>query len=116
MEEKILTCINCPVGCEINVLSDESGFKITEYGCKIGLEYAKDEISDPRRIITSIIFTGKTPLSVKSDKGIKKDLIFPCLREIHSVRLSGDVKAGDVIIKNILGSGANIIATKDFLV
>jgi len=114
MGEMKITCINCPVGCEMDVASDERGIKITGHGCKIGLSYAKDEIDDPKRVITTIIYTGKIPLSVKSDRGIGKNLIFPCLEEIYRVKLCKNVRAGDVIIENILGSGANIVATKDY--
>jgi len=114
MDEIKITCINCPVGCEISAAYGEKDVKISGYGCKIGLSYAKDEIDDPKRVITTIIYTGKIPLSVKSDRGVRKDLIFPCLEQIYRVKLCADVKAGDVIIENILGSGANIVATKDY--
>jgi CxxC motif-containing protein len=34
--------------------------------------------------------------------------------EINRVRLSGDVKIGDIVIENLLGTGANLVATANF--
>ena len=50
---------------------------------------------------------------VKSDKPVPKDMLFDCMKEINSVCVEAPVKIGQVIIENILGTGANIVATNN---
>ena len=118
--EKIrnLTCIVCPRGCEMEITLDESGAPISVKGnaCKRGEAYANDECTHPRRTVTStVMHECGTPVAVKTDRAIPKELIFEAMVEINRVRLSGDVKIGDIVIENLLGTGANLVATANFV-
>ncbi len=114
---KTITCILCPNGCEIEVEYYAGGIKrLSGNLCERGEEYAKKEIYSPERGLTTTVLlnNGETPLiSVKTSKPIPKEKIFNILDEVSKVRVDAPVKIGDVIIKNVLGTGADIVATKN---
>ena len=109
-----VTCILCPIGCEIRVnikdLSIIDGAK-----CKRGIEYSKNEIINPKRTITTSILVknGDLPLvSVKTSKPIPKNKIFKILEIIKKKSVDAPIKIGEIIIENILDTGSDIVATK----
>ena len=114
--ERILTCIVCPKGCELRVTLDEGG-KITDvsgYTCKRGLAYAEAECTHPTRTVTSTVrCEGGAVLPVKTSAPIPKELIFAAMKEINSALAKNDAVIGDVIIRDILGTGADVVATAD---
>lgn len=116
METRELTCIGCPIGCALSANIHEDNIKIKGNLCKKGIEYGLSECTDPRRVITTSIKVkldnGTTKmLSVKTSRDIPKNRIFECLNEIKKVNITGNFKIGDVVIKNILGIGVDILAT-----
>lgn len=110
-----LTCIVCPKGCQLTVeLEGKEIISISGHTCKRGEEYAKTECIAPMRTITStaaIIGGGVVP--VKTDRTIPKELMFECMAEINKARVSPDAKLGDVVIENVLGTGANVVTTRN---
>jgi CxxC motif-containing protein len=116
MTKKTVTCICCPLGCRITV--DFKGNKIKTVGqqCKQGETYAIQEVKDPRRVLTTTIRIndGKRPmLPVRSEKEIQKKLIKKCVKKLSKMKVKAPVKCGEVICKNILDTGVNIIATRN---
>jgi CxxC motif-containing protein len=112
-----LTCINCPMGCHlVATLDDRTGEVTAVQGntCARGAAYARSECTHPTRMVTAAIFMGKgeLPLSVRTDRPIPKDRIFDCLKAIYAVRPQRPVALGQVILPNVLGTGADIIATR----
>lgn len=117
MNEKEITCIVCPIGCNILVKTDGKKFELVEGNkCKSGIDYAKSEALDPRRMLTSsvLVKNGIWPLvSVKTNNPVPKDKIFKVISEIKKVDIEAPVKIGQTIIKNVLNTGIDIIATKN---
>ena len=115
MREKIITCITCPIGCDIVVRGEDRIVSHLEGNqCKRGEEYARNEFSHPVRILTSIVKVSgaDVPLvPVRSDKPIPLELFMQCMEKIKSVTVAAPVLRYDVIIPNILGTDANILAT-----
>ncbi len=118
-KEKIveMTCIVCPIGCSLKVKIGKNGEFISVSGnkCPRGAQYAKQEITDPRRVLpTSVkIINGELPLlSVRTDGPIPKRLIFDVMKIVKKIEVKAPVKRGDVIMKNILNTGVNLIATR----
>lgn len=102
-----LICIKCPKGCELTIEKDN----ITGYTCPRGLDYAKEELTCPKRIVTALAkVKGGLVVPVKTDKEVPKDKIFNVLEEISKLSLK-NVKIGDIVIKDCLGTGANIVVT-----
>lgn len=114
MEDVRMTCINCPLGCSLEVFVNGEDIEVRGNKCKRGMEYGINEIKDPRRILTSTmrLAGGDKPLvCVKTDREIPKKLIFEAMEVINQMTITAPVKAGDILIKNILGTGSNIVAS-----
>lgn len=116
MDEKTITCIVCPIGCKILVKSDGNSFEVVDGNkCKRGIEYARSEVLDPRRVLTSsiLVMSGEWPLvSVKTTKPVPKDNIVLVLKEIQNASVDAPVGIGDVLIKNVCKLDLDVVATK----
>jgi len=116
MAKKEITCIVCPIGCKILVKTDKNKFEAVDgFKCKRGVEYARSEALDPRRMLTTsvLVTNGEWPLvSVKSSKPVSKDKLFSVLKEIKKTDVKAPVKSGQILIKNVANTGINIVATK----
>ena len=117
--ERNITCIVCPIGCKILIKTDGTQFEIVEGNkCKRGIEYARSEALDPRRMLTTSVLVndGEWPLaSVKSSKPVPKEKLFSVLKEIGGTAVKAPVKSGQIIIKNTANTGIDIVATKTVL-
>ena len=112
--EKQLICICCPKGCHLNV--DAENGSVTGNGCKRGIEYGINEVTNPVRVVTSTVkvSNGELPVvTVKTRNPIPKELNFKCMEEINKTVVEAPVKIGDIIIKNVLETGVDIIATRN---
>ncbi len=112
---KDMTCVACPLGCSITVeYEGKEVFSVTGNTCKRGDAYARTEIVNPTRSLTSTVKVtgGAHPVvPVKSDKPIPKSMMFEAMREINAVTAEAPITIGQVIIPNILDTGADIVAT-----
>ena len=112
-----IVCVQCPMGCKLKITMDEENkiSDISGYTCERGKQYAVQEITDPKRIIPSSIkvVNGELPLvSVKTDRPVSKKLISEIMLIIKKSAVTAPVKVGQVLVKNILGTGADIVATR----
>lgn len=111
-----VTCIRCPLGCAITVDVAPDGAAVYREGasCARGREYAVAEVTAPvRSIATTINVPGcGEPLSVKTADPIPKPLIADAVRAVKAVRVELPVRAGDVILPDVCGTGVPAIATK----
>jgi CxxC motif-containing protein len=118
VEIKNMTCIVCPFGCKLQVRPldvDGMEFDIKGNKCPKGLDYAVKELRNPTRVITSTVkikYAHLNRLPVRTSEAIAKNLMFKCMKKLDFVEVKSPVKAGDVIIRDILGTGINIIATR----
>ena len=113
---KKVVCILCPKGCEMTVTGEGDDIKVNGNKCDKGIDFAKKESFSPERTLTSTVHISggiHTMLPVKTSTAIPKDLMAEAVELIGRAEVSSPVKAGDVIIANILGTGADIIATRD---
>lgn len=110
-----LVCINCPVGCRLQVtLQDGQVIAVAGNQCKRGEKYARQECVDPRRVVTAVIPVQgcTTPLSVKTRAPIPKDKVFACMKELGTLKICAPILMGDVVKSNICGTEVDVIATK----
>ncbi len=116
MKEEKIICISCPIGCHLTVTID--GDKVTEVKgnkCIRGQKYAEKECTHPERTVTTTVRLKDGTLAmlpVKTSTTIPKELIFTCAEALKDVVAEAPVKVGDIIVKNILGTGADIVATR----
>lgn len=117
MAKRSLICISCPMGCPLQVeLNGLEIISITGQTCKRGEVYARKEVTNPTRIVTSTVkVEGGTVgmVSVKTGEDIPKDKVFDCVRALKGVIVRSPVQIGDVIVRDIAGTGVDIVATKD---
>ncbi len=117
VEKKKLICVSCPVGCELTVTLDNGEIQNVEgNACKLGVDYAHQELFDPRRMVATTVKVknGYHPLvPVYTEKPVPKPKIFEILAEIRKVEIDAPVKVNQVIIENVLDTGINVIASRD---
>lgn len=111
--ERKLTCIICPLGCELTVQTeDKKVLDVKGNTCPRGKVYAENECTNPQRTITSTVKCNDGSLvSVKTDKPIPKEKMAGCMQIINSAVATLPVSIGDVIIEDVFGS--NIVATQN---
>lgn len=116
MDIRELTCIGCPLGCNLTVAVDGEEITVSGNNCPNGEKYAKNEVTNPTRIVTSTIkvFGGSIErVSCKTASPIPKAKIFACMDEIKKAHVNAPVKIGDVLIKDVANSGVDVVATKN---
>jgi len=115
MAEQEIICIGCPLGCRVTLkVGDKGELKgLVGHQCKEGKEYVIHEFEAPARVFTSTVLTegGGRLLPVRTDKPIPKSHVNEVMRAVAKVRVKPPVKTGQVIIPNILGTGADLLAT-----
>ena len=116
MEIKKLTCINCPVGCSLKVeLDGENVICVSGNTCRRGEIYARKEVTNPTRIVTStvkVVNGTSGTVSVKTKEDIPKEKIFACVQALRGIEVQAPVHIGDVILENVAGTGVDIVATR----
>ena len=115
--KKNLICVSCPLGCPIEV-EIENGEILSVAGntCKRGDKYARDELTNPVRSLTTtvkLVYGNLPVVPVKSSKPVPKDKMFDCMKLINEATIKAPVKIGDVVISDILGTGADIVVTNN---
>lgn len=116
MNERRLTCIVCPKGCDIGVRFDSEGNinEIFGYTCPRGKEYAIAECTAPVRTVTTTArCEDSIVVAVKTSKAVPKHLVFDVMKEINAIIVRNDCKIGDVIIKGVCGTDADVVVTSN---
>ena len=112
-----LTCIGCPLGCPLTVTMEANEVvEVKGNTCPKGAIYAKKEVTNPTRIVTSTVRVtgGICPLvNVKTASDIPKDKIFSCVEALKSVVLTAPVQIGDIVLENVAETGVNIVAARN---
>jgi CxxC motif-containing protein len=117
MKREII-CIICPVGCPVIVEKDpDSGeiLRIEGAQCKRGKEYAAIETTSPTRVIASTVkvLGGALILCpVKTSAPIPKNRIFDLMKHIATLEVEAPIAMGDVITPKVLGTEADLVATR----
>lgn len=116
VETRVMNCIMCPLGCEMTVtIEDGAVTKVTGNTCPRGPKYAHDEIVAPKRMLTSTVrvSNGLLPLlPVVSQTTLPKEQVLTCAAALRQVVVTAPVTAGQVIVKDILGLGVDIVASR----
>ena len=108
-----LICIVCPKGCHLKV-DEENGYAVTGNSCEKGAAYGKKELTNPTRVVTSTVRVEggeKRRVSVKTNRDIPKENMLEAVVLLDHVTLTAPVHIGDMVLENILNTGANFVAT-----
>lgn len=112
---KELICVVCPMGCHLEV-DIEDDYKTSGNQCKRGIDYAREELTAPKRIVTSTVKVEGglyNRISVKTSSPIPKAMVFQCMEEINKIKIEAPVRVGQVLLEDILGTGTDIVATRN---
>ena len=116
-EEVNLICTACPQGCTLTaVIENGEVIEVRGYNCKKGIDYGVAEMTDPRRMVATTVKVnnGFHPLlPVYTERTVPKPLIPQILDEIRKVEVTAPVKMKSVIVENVLGTGVNVLASRD---
>ncbi len=116
-QEVNLICTACPQGCTLTaVIENGEVIEVRGYNCKKGLDYGVAEMTDPRRMVATTVKVknGFHPLlPVYTERPVPKPLIPQILDEIRKVEVTAPVKMKSVIVENVLGTGVNVLASRD---
>lgn len=117
MDCRELICIGCPKGCKLTVeMNGKDVVSVTGNTCKNGDIYARKEVTNPTRIVTSIVRvngSNNKMVSCKTETDIPKEKIMDCARALKNVVVDAPVKIGDILVKDVCGTGVNIVATSN---
>jgi len=114
-----LTCIVCPQGCSLEVDSETGA--VVGNSCKRGAAYGLAETTNPTRTLTTTVCVVDDVGSrvdmepVRTAEPIPKSLLFDAMKEIDALRVKKPIRRGDALIVNLLGSGVDVVATRDLL-
>ncbi len=117
MEKRELTCINCPMGCQLTVtLEGGAVTAVTGQTCPRGEAYARTEVTAPVRTVTTTvrITGGRAPmLSVKTAAPVPKSAVPQVLKALKTVTVTAPMRIGDVVLPNAADLGVDVVATAD---
>ena len=110
-------CINCPLSCELELTEEEGEvLEVSGNECKIGVKYAEEEFKDPRRVVTTTVTAkdGVLPLlPVRTAEAIPKRLVVEAVGALAGLVIEAPVTDGQVIYPDIVGTGVDVIASRD---
>ncbi|WP_206001553.1 DUF1667 domain-containing protein [Paraclostridium dentum] len=112
---KNVTCTVCPMGCSLVVSKVDGEYKVEGNTCKRGAKYGVEEVTNPRRVITTTVKLSGSYLNllpVKTNDSVPKELMFDIMKVLDKVCVGAPVNVGDVIVKDILGTGVDIVSSK----
>ena len=107
-----MICTVCPKGCVMQVESEP--FSVSGNECQRGAAFAKQELQNPERVLTSVAGTDDPAhpvLPVRTSRTIDKSRIYDVMKAVKRIRVSGSFRPGDIVEENIAGTGADLIAT-----
>ena len=113
---KNITCTRCPMGCTLTVTEKRGILPVPGQGCPRGEAYGRSEYTCPvRTLTTTVLVTGGAEplLPVRTDRPIPKEKLFDCMEIVRSLRVAAPVSAGQVLLEDLAGTGANLIACAD---
>ncbi len=110
--KKEMICIVCPVGCHVSI--DTKTHEVQNNKCKRGERYAKKELLNPTRMLTTTVNIDsihQRRLPVKTTDAIPKEKLFDLMDLLESVEIKIPVNLGDVILSNVFDTGVDVVAT-----
>ena len=107
-----MVCIMCPMGCEMDVVNENGTISVSGNTCIRGEKYAVAELTEPMRVFTSVIRTKSGVVSVKTDNPIPKKCMNDVVELVKGIKID-KLNYGDVVVENILNTGANLIVTRE---
>ena len=111
-----LICIGCPMGCRLTAeIEDGVVTRVTGNTCRRGEEYAKKECVAPMRTVTGTValLGGRLPvLPVRTNGEVPKAQVLAVADTLRRATAQAPIHAGDVVLRDVCGTGVDVIAVK----
>ncbi|MEN6491723.1 MAG: DUF1667 domain-containing protein [Rectinema sp.] len=123
---RVLICITCPMGCHLAVDTDERGeMKVTGNRCVRGEQYAREEIFNPKRVVTftcaAVLPDGSVPgpesnlprrVPVRTTIAFPKERIPELLGALRGMTIRLPAVRGSVVLKKALDTEVDVIVAR----
>ena len=114
MEKFHKICISCPAGCHLEISRDADRIEVSGNRCPRGEKYAVTELTDPRRVVTAVVFSGdgkRKCIPVRSTAPVPMGEIPGLLKRLFALRVELPVEMGQIILPDASAGGIHIVAT-----
>lgn len=122
-----LTCLQCPKGCHLIV--DETKKTVTGNLCHKGEKFGLAQIKVPQETTNNTKSSIKREfsstvkikharykrLAIMASKPVDLDLFFEIQHQLNKITLKAPVMIGDIIIKDCLNQGFDIVSSETLL-
>lgn len=109
-------CIGCPLGCRLELDAvDGDVLEVRGNSCKKGVTFAHQEHVDPRRVVTTTVAIDGAAwprLPVKTTADVPKAMVRDVCRALRDVSVHAPIQRGDVVVRNVRGTGVDVVATR----
>ncbi len=110
-------CIGCPLGCRLEVEDEADGsvVEVRGFSCRKGKTFAEREHHDPRRMVTTTLAVDGglwSRLPVHTTAEVPKNLVHDVVRSLRPIRVEAPIERGQVIVSDVLGTGADVVASR----
>jgi CxxC motif-containing protein len=117
VETSVYLCTGCPLGCRLEVDAiDEEVVEVRGFHCRRGERYGRQEHVDPRRPLSTTVWIEGAMVRrvpVRTVEAIPKDRVLPAALALRGVRVRAPVHRGDVVLADVVGTGVDVIVTRD---
>lgn len=113
METRELTCIGCPMGCQLTATVESGAVTaVTGNTCRRGEDYARRECIAPVRTVTGTVrMADGRILPVRTRGEVPKAQVLAVAGAFAAVHPHPPVRIGDVVLKNVCGTDVDVVAT-----
>ncbi len=112
MGEVELVCILCPASCTLRARRADGGVEVEGAGCARGVEYARQELTNPVRHVMTVVRVrnGELPVvSVLTSRPVPKSCIPEVVRVAAHLEVEAPVELGQVLAEVC---GVQLVATR----
>lgn len=96
---------------------EDGELKAVQYNsCKRGIDYAKQEFYDPRRMVTTTAAVSGGVIKrvpVRTSEPLPIAHIPALLEAIHNLRLQAPLSTGEPVMTNFSGTGVDVVTTRN---
>jgi CxxC motif-containing protein len=110
-------CYNCSEKCVLNIDKQDNEIVISGNKCHKGIDYGKESLNNSKGVLTTLVRVKGAKevrvVPVKSTAPIDKSLWLECSKALSRVYVGVPIKIGDIVCKNILNTGVDIVCTRN---
>ncbi|NLG29290.1 MAG: DUF1667 domain-containing protein [Chloroflexi bacterium] len=115
-EQRRFVCVTCPVGCNIEArVRDGQLLTIVGNRCARGVDFVREEITAPRRMLTTTVRVrgGALPLvPVRSTAPLPKGRLLEVAAHLRGLLLDAPVEEHQLVCADVLGTGVDIVTSR----